>query len=573
MREIETDVLVVWVGPFGITAAALLAASGVRTIGISRHSGPAHKPRSNYTNMRTLEVFRDLGIEDAVKAAGQPLTHLRHNVMATSFVGVELMRYKSYGTRADLVSAYAAASPCTPHSVLQHELEPILVATARERGADVRFSTELVEIEQTSEAVHARLRDRERDEEYVVHASYAIAADGARSTVAEQSGVAFEGETGLQNMVNLWIEADLSQYAAYRPGVLYTMVPPGHPGGIWLCVRPWNEWLFLTRATADTPEAELLERVRATIGDPAVDVRVKNVAPWQVNHLFATEYRKGRVFVGGDAAHRHPPYGGLGSNTSIQDAYNLAWKLAHVLTGKAGPALLDSYHDERQPIGRFVVERAMKSLRNATAVDDAIGLVPGQSSDEAWAAIHDVFSDQPEAEERRAALAAATRLQDYRSNALGVEMGQPFRYESCAVVDDATPWPEAVHDTELEFRPTTHPGAPLPHAWIEHDREQVSTHDLVGRGRFTLLVGIGGERWQKAAGVVAADLDLELPVRMIGPRCDDDDVCGEWADVREISDRGALLVRPDHYIAWRTHDLPDAPDEALGAALRQVLDR
>src|SRR5215510_13875577 len=254
-------------------------------------------------------------------------------------------------------------------------------------------------------------------------------------------------------------------------------------------------------------------------------------------------------------------------------AYDLAWKLAHVLTGKAGPALLDSYHDERQPIGRFVVERAMKSLRNATAVDDAIGLVPGQSSDEAWAAIHDVFSDQPEAEERRAALAAATKLQDYRSNALGVEIGQPFRYESCAVVDDATPWPDAVHDAELEFRPTTHPGAPLPHAWIEHDREQVSTHDLVGRGRFTLLVGIGGERWQKAAGVVAADLDLELPVRMIGPRCDDDDVCGEWADVREISDRGALLVRPDHYIAWRTHDLPDAPDEALGAALRQVLDR
>jgi len=573
MRTIETDVFVVGTGPCGITAATLLATAGIRTVAVSRYSGPAHTPRSNYTSMRTLEVFRDLQIEEKVESAGHPLTFLRHNIMATSFAGMELMRYKSYGTRADLLSEYAAASPCVPHSILQHKLEPVLVEAARHRGVDVRFSTELVAIDQTPDLVRGRVWDRNTGEEYVVQAAYAIGADGARSTVAEQLGFDFEGETGLQNMVNLWIEADLAKYTAYRPGVLWRMAPPGQLGGIWLCVEPWDEWLFLTAGTTDTPHEELLERVRATIGDPDVDIRVKNSTAWQVNHLFAKEYRKGRIFVGGDAAHRHPPFGGLGSNTSIQDSYNLAWKLAHVLSGQAGSGLLDSYHDERQPVGKFVVERAMQSLHNSTAVDDALGLAPGQSADEMWAAIRTVFSDEAGAGEQRASLAAATRLQDYRSNSLGVEMGQPFRYDSRAVVDDGSPWPVVTRDAELHYQPTTHPGALLPHAWMEHDRQALSSHDLVGRGRFSLLVGIGGEAWQKAADAVAVELDLDLPVWMIGPRCEYDDVYGEWAEVREVGDHGALLVRPDHHIAWRAHELPSSPAAALQAALRQILDR
>ena len=573
MREIETDVLVVGTGPCGITAAALLATLGIRTVAISRHRGPAHTPRSNYTSMRTLEIFRDLGIQKEIEAVGHPLSFLQHNVMATSFAGVELMRYKSYGTRADLLSEYAAASPCDPHSVLQHELEPVLVQLARDRGADVRFSTELTNIEQTTDTVIGQVRDRDTGAEYSIRAAYAIAADGARSTVADHTDVTFEGRAGLQDMVNLWIEADLSRYTAHRPGVLWRMNPPGRTGGIWLCVRPWNEWLFLTPGTAETPEAELLERVRATIGDPTIEVRVKNATAWQVNHLYAREYRHGRIFMGGDAAHRHPPYGGLGSNTSIQDAYNLSWKLAYVVAGRAGPGLLDTYHAERQPVGRFVVERAMKSLVDSTAVDDAIGLRPGQSEDETWAAIRQVFSAEPGGEERRAALTAATRLQDYRSNALGVEMGQPFRYSSGAVVEDGTPWPETTRDPELYFQPTTHPGAPLPHAWIERGQERMSTHDLVGKGRFTLLVGLGGEGWKKAADAVALELDLEIPVCMIGPRSEFDDVYGEWAEVRQIGDYGALLVRPDHHIAWRAHVQPDDPAAALGSALRAVLDR
>ncbi|HKT53086.1 MAG TPA: 2,4-dichlorophenol 6-monooxygenase, partial [Caulobacteraceae bacterium] len=171
--------------------------------------------------------------------------------------------------------------------------------------------------------------------------------------------------------------------------------------------------------------------------------------------------------------------------------------------------------------------------------------------------------------ERRAELAEAVRLGNYRSNALGVELGH--RYTSNAVVSDGTPFPESSRDPDLYYEPTTHPGAYLPHAWIEHDRKQISTLDIVGRGQFTLIVGIGGEPWAQAAARVKTDLGVDLVVRFVGARCEYDDVLGEWAAARGFGDHGALLVRPDRHIAWRSKDLAPAPAEALRAAVQQVL--
>ena len=573
MRTIETDVLVVGAGPCGLTASVALASLGVKAITLTRYTGPAHTPRAHITNIRTVEVFRDLKIENEVKTVAHSLSFLCHNVFGTSLAGREVARYRSYGSPADRLSDYAAASPCKPINAPQHVMEPVLLAAARQRGADVRFSTELTRIEQTPEAVLAHVRERKTGEEYTIRARYAIGADGGRSLVAEQMGIRFEGEAGLRDMVNMWVEADLSKYTAYRPGVLYTMFQPGNDhwvgSGTWMCVRPWDDWIFVSPGTADTPEAELLERARLTIGDPDVQIKVKNIVGWQVNHLFATRYRVGRVFIAGDAAHRHPPAGGLGTNTSVQDSYNLAWKLAYVLSGKAGEGLLDSYHDERQPVGQFVVERAMKSLHNNASIPEALGFKPGRSPEQGWAALDELFSAAPGAAERRAELAAAVKLQNYRSNALGVELGQ--HYASRAIVGDGTPFPEPKRDPELFYQPTTHPGAYLPHAWIEHQRQQVSTIDLAGDGRFSLFVGIGGERWAQAAAEVAAELGLELDVRKVGVGCDYNDVLGDWTAMREVGDDGALLVRPDRHIAWRAQDLPASPATALRAALRQVL--
>jgi 2,4-dichlorophenol 6-monooxygenase len=577
MHTISTDVLVIGAGPAGLTASVALAQAGIPAITLSKHSGTAPQPRASVTNQRTMEVFRDLGIEEEVRQVATRSMTMGHNVMATSFTGQEIMHYQTYGV-GERLTDYYLASPCESYNAPQHVLEPVLLQAALEQGADVRFSHELLTIEQTPEAVVARILDRTREQEYLVRAKYAIGADGGRSRVAEQLGIPFEGESALMHMINAWIEVDLTEHAAYRPAGIYMLFQPGGSSwvgsGSFVTVRQWNDWLLVREydpsgGEPDTSDDAVVEAARTLIGDPDIPVRVKGTSKWQVNTLVAKEYRRGRVFIAGDAAHRHSPAGGLGSNTSIQDGYNLAWKLAFVIKGLAGTGLLESYQEERQPVGQQVVDRAMANLENKSAVADALGLRRGQSAEEAWRSLRSLFADEPGAAERRKAAAAVRDLQHYRSNAHGVFLGQ--RYTSCVVVDDGTPFPEPTRDPELHYNPTTHPGARLPHVWVERDRPRVSTLDLAGHGRFCLNVGVGGAPWAEAAAFVSAELGIELPVFAVGCRCVYDDVLGEWDKLREIDDWGVLLVRPDQHVAWRSLAKAASPRDALADALQRAL--
>lgn len=579
MRTEETNVLVIGAGNTGLTAAGFLGQLGVPAITLSRHPGTAPQPRGSFTNQRTVEVLRDLGLEDGIRRIGTPLRTIGHNVMATSFAGPEIFRYRSYGT-GERLADYWAASPCENYNAHQNVLEPVLLEGARERGADVRFMHELVSIEQTPDYVKARILDRESGEEYLIRAKYAIGADGARSRVAEQVGFPFEGQSALNHMLNAWVEVDLTEHVAYRPAGQYIMLQPGGDSwvgsGTFVTVVPWKEWVLAREydpsvGEPDTSDATVIEAVRTLVGDPSIPVKVKGTSKWQVNNLVAKEYCSGRVFLAGDAAHRHTPSGGLGTNTSIQDAFNLAWKMAFVLRGWAGEGLLDSYDQERQPVGKQVVDRAMNNLRNKAMVGEALGLRKGQSPEEGWEAMRWLFSDEAGAAERREKLIAAVALQHGRSNAHGVDIGQ--RYSSVAVVDDGTPFPEPTRDPDIYHHPTTHPGAHLPHVWVERDRQALSTLDLAGHGRFCVIAGIGAQPWVEAAASVSAELGIDLPVFAVGLRCEYDDVVNEWGRVREIDDRGALLVRPDRHIAWRALTRPKSPRDALGSALRQVLAR
>ncbi|MCI9889531.1 FAD-dependent monooxygenase [Micrococcales bacterium 31B] len=578
MKTVETDVLVVGAGPAGLTAALLLATYGVRALTVTKYGGTANSPRAHITNQRTVEVFRDLGIEEKIRAVATPNSLMGHNVWATSFAGDEIARLMTWGSGIERGADYALASPSEMCNIPQHVMEPVLLDAALERGAEIRFSTELIDITQDDADVTALVRQRETGEEYLVRAKYAIGADGGRSLVAEQCGFTLQGEMGLGAAVNVWLEADLTTYTEHRPGTLYWMNQPGNDywvgSGTWICVKPWTEWVLLymydpSEGEPDMSVEAVTARAHATIGDDSVPVTIKAVNTWQINHVVAERYRKGRVFLAGDAAHRHPPANGLGTNTSVQDSFNLAWKLAFVLRGLAGDALLDSYDEERQPVGRQVVDRAMQSVADMLPISQALGFAPGQSSEDGWSSLAELFSATPAGESRRAQLREAVQLQNYQFNAHGVEMGQ--RYESGAVVADGTDWPVYTRDRELYYHPTTHPGAALPHAWVQRGTERVSTLDLVGRGRFTLLVGPADAGWADAGADLARELDLPLDVVAVGARCSADDVYGEWAERREISDAGALLVRPDRHIAWRALAGADDPRAALRDALAQAL--
>jgi 2,4-dichlorophenol 6-monooxygenase len=580
MLSIDTDVLVVGAGPAGLAATALLARHGVDAITVTKYPATANSPRAHITNQRTMEVFRDLGIEDAVKAVAVPNELMGNNVWATSFAGTEIARLKTWGSGIERHHDYAAASPSEMCNVPQHVLEPVILEAARERGADVRFSTELVQISQDDDWVHARVRERTTGTEYAIRARYAIGADGGRSTVAEQLSFPTQGQMGLGAAMNIWLEADLTKYTQYRPGTLYWMAQPGNDywvgSGTWICVKPWTEWVLLCmydpgEGAPDRSEEAATARARLTISDPDVDVRIKNVSLWEINRVVATRLRQGRVFLAGDAAHRHPPANGLGTNTSIQDAFNLAWKLALVLRGQAGPGLLESYHAERLPVAQQVVDRAMQSVTDMLPISNALGFRPGQTPEEGWATLDGLFSDTDSGRERRLQLEAAVRLQNYQFNAHGVELGQ--LYQSEVIVADGTAPAEPERDPELYYHPTTYPGARLPHAWVQHGTSIVSTLDVAGHGGFSLLTGIGGQPWRDAAGKLAVEFDIELPACEIGYRCEYDDVLGDWTRLREIGDRGCVLVRPDQHVAFRSTDLPDDPQRALRAALTRALGR
>ncbi|MFF4350315.1 FAD-dependent oxidoreductase [Streptomyces sp. NPDC001530] len=580
----DTDVLVVGSGPAGGSAALLLATYGIRTLLVTKYGWLANTPRAHITNQRTMEVLRDLGVEAEALAAGSPSHLMGDTVLCTSLTGEEIGRIRSWGTGPGSATEYASKSPCQMIDLPQTYLEPILVNNAAVRGAKVRFDTEFLSLTQDEDGVTALLRDRVRGDEFTVRARYLIGADGGRSTVAEQIGLPIDGRMGKAGSMNVVFKADLSRYCAHRPSVLYWVLRPGaETGGIGMglvrMVRPWNEWLLvwgydIEQPPPDVDEESARQIVRDLIGDPELPVEITSTSLWTVNHSYATAYSSGRVFCAGDAVHRHPPSNGLGSNTSVQDAYNLAWKLAMVIRGEAGAALLDTYTAERAPVGRQIVERANLSRDQFGPIFAALGVGGGLDEEAIAEGLAATRAKTTEGAKRRGLLEEAIQLKNYEFNAHGVEMNQ--RYASAAVLADGSPTEAWENDPELIHQPTTRPGAKVPHAWlVDAQGQRISTLDVVGKGSFTLVTGLSGVVWDTAAKACRDELGVPLRLVRIGAE-DSRDAYGEWSRVCDIAEDGALLVRPDGHVAWRRTAAPEtaasAQDELL-AALRHVLQR
>ncbi|MFD8303641.1 FAD-dependent oxidoreductase [Streptomyces sp. NPDC059690] len=576
--DVETDVLIVGSGPAGASAALALSTYGVPNIVVTRYSGLADTPRAHITNQRTMEVLRDLGVEDEVVAKATPQHLMGDTTFCTSLAGEELGRIRSWGNDPLVQAAHELAGPTRMCDMPQHLMEPVLIDAAVARGTRLRFSTVYKSFVQDASGVTVTVEDRLRGDQYTIRARYLIGADGGRSKVAEDAGLPMGGQMGVAGSINIVFDADLTKYTAHRPSTLYWVLAPGATvggigAGLVRCVRPWNEWLIVwgydvTAGAPDLTTEYAEEIVRKLVGDDEIPVTVKSSSAWTVNEMYAETYSNGRVFCAGDATHRHPPSNGLGSNTSIQDSYNLAWKLKHVLDGTASEKLLDTYTAERAPIGRQIVTRANRSIGETAPIFEALDGLSPQTPEQLWANIAARKDATEAARKQRAALREAIAHKVYEFNAHGVDLNQ--RYDSAAIVPDGTPDPGFDRDPELYHQPSSRPGARLPHAWITSGTRTLSTLDTVGRGRFTLLTGIGGESWVRAA----ESCDPRIATVVIGPGREYEDPYGDWARLSEVADAGALLVRPDGFVGFR-HGTAAASDEAaeqlLGDALRRIL--
>jgi 2,4-dichlorophenol 6-monooxygenase len=575
--DIEIPVLIVGAGPAGLTLALALARHGVAALTVEKHPSTAHTPRAHIINQRTVEIFRALGISEKFHEVAIPQSAMTNNLWYTTLADPEVARSETWGGGPDRAAEYFLSSPEPMANCPQTVLEPMLLAAAREAGADIEFQTEFVELHQDTDGVTSVIRDRATGQTRTVRSRYVIGADGARSKVLTEAGLTVEGPDDLGRAANIWFRADLTKFFEHRPGVLSWNVMPGPLPplrlGTLICHKRYTEFVLAFMFDPDhtvlseLAEDAMLQRIRDMVGED-IDAEILGLAGWQVRAQVADRYSSGNVFCMGDAVHRHPPTNGLGLNMSVADAHNLAWKLAFVLDGRAGDPLLASYSAERQPVGAAGVKRAITSLGEGAAIEAALGLEPNQSAEDGWKALNVLYEPGVAGDERRRALREAIELSNYQFNAHGIELGYVYQSD---VITEEPPAPPPERDPVLYYTPTTRPGARVPHARLERNQQPLSSLDLLDPQGFTLFTGVGGHSWRASADQIAQRVNTPITVQVIGERGGLHDPYNDWANRSEVDTTGCVLVRPDGHVAWRSPTTtPDGPQQ-LSDAINRAL--
>jgi putative polyketide hydroxylase len=539
---LHIPVLISGGGPVGLTASLLLSRHGVRSLLVERHPGTALTPKARGINARTMEVFRQCGIDAAIREAGLAEGRMGLIVWTETLAGKEIERRVPGRATAKNM----AVTPVKNCLCAQDDLEPVIRRFADGAGpGELRFNTELTSFSQGSGAVTGTLTDRTTGAELPFTARYLIAAEGAQSRVRRALAVKMSGEENVYDSVNILFHADLTRWVEYRPAALY-FVEQQDLRATFLTINGRDRWGFLIHSPKNygwqpqdfTPEF-CAALIRKAVGVPDLAISVLGVGPWQASAIVADRYRVGDVFLAGDAAHEMPPTGGFGLNTGVQDVHNLAWKLAAVLRGQADDQLLDSYHAERQPFGQIVTQN---SLANAMSMGrNAMGRNARQSN----------VLPRPEF-----------------LNEQGLIFGAC--YQSIAVVPDGTPR-VVVDDPVTEYLPSARPGSRAPHVWLKRDNAQISTIDLFGP-HFVLLAGPDGDAWRRAAQAIGPS-SPPLVAFTVGNDGDLADPDGNWHDAYGVDSDGAVLVRPDGHVAWRSRSGASNPLQVLRTALDRLFGR
>ncbi|SEB71038.1 FAD-dependent monooxygenase [Streptomyces sp. TLI_105] len=537
----RTPVLIVGGSLVGLSTSLFLGRLGVPHTLVERHAGTSIHPRGRGNNVRTMEVFRGAGVRSRIHEAAKVLSANNGILQTPTLVGDAgewLFRHIDPG------GGLARFSPAEWCLCSQNDLEPVLLASARELGGDLRYSTELMSFEQDDEGVTARVKSRETGEHTTIRADYLVAADGPRSPIREQLGIGQTGPGDLFHNVSITFESrDLAAVVGDRRFIVCYLTSPEGDGALlpvdnaerWVFHAPWHPELGET--LEEFTDERCREHIRRAVGVPDLHVEITGRAPWHAAERIAERYADRRVFLAGDSAHEMPPTGAFGSNTGIQDAHNLAWKLAAVLGGWAGPGLLASYDAERRPVAEATSARA-----SSRSVEHS----------------HPGYAPEP----------GAGGPGGKRGGILNVALG--YRYPRGAVLG-ADPAVPIVPDG---LRLTGEPGSRAPHLWLDRAGERISTLDLYERSLVLLSSAgaIGG--WHTAAAHVAERLAVPLDSYRIGdgPDAELSTADGEdWAEAHGVTVNGAVLVRPDGFVAWRSEGTSEDPESALRAALTAVL--
>lgn len=606
MRELEVPVLVVGAGPVGMLTSALLADQGIESLLIEKRDDLHLAPQAHVINSRTREILADIGVTD------EALAGITTYPVQSRFVTWRRKLAEGDLARIDIgsddyVAKLEAASNKRTANIPQHHLERLLFAQVSRR---VRCQTLFGQVwqggEQNEHCVTSLVKDATSGETYRVRSAWLIAADGASSRVRQGLGLSMAGETNLAHLITMNFEADIRHLVKDSPSILFWIMSAKAPG-TFIVHDAARYSVFMTpyfppyESPGDYPPGRCERMLRDALGDSRMPLRITSLSNWTMQAHIAEDYRKGRTFLVGDAAHRFPPTGGLGLNTGAADAHNLAWKLALVMKGKAGAELLDTYGTERKPVAETNCRASVANHHKMRQVTDALGLnadhlpkmarlrssAPARALPTALrSAISRVLVAPVEAQTRKVVQASTLRFAGIKQqvqraaeaqmehfNTLGLDLG--YVYRSAAVCDDGTQAPAAPNPV-LYVALSLTPGARLPHFQLQSGLQSAvgsatTSHDLIGRGRF-LLAGFGchGPACIKLAGLVSQRLGLAVLGADLGDLAHPDAL----RQLRAWNSGGpdaAILVRPDGHIAWRHASQEQLQADDVSTALCSVL--
>jgi 2-polyprenyl-6-methoxyphenol hydroxylase-like FAD-dependent oxidoreductase len=551
------EVLIIGGGPVGLSAALALGRAGIRCLVLERRTEFSRYPKANGVHARTMEIFREWGVAHLVRALTAGMPDEITIAWMTRLSGIEIGQLV-LGESEELAQLFDQQSPERMSTAGQHMFEPVLAKVAGELDSvTIRLGCEVVDLAPGEDSVTATYTDRDGARRTIV-AEYVIGADGLRSAARRTLGIGEHGEASLGTAINVQFDADLDPLLAGRPAPIIWIIN-GDTQGAFIRDSP-TRWRYNFEippgADPDTVTRERCEKEVADAIGAVLPIEIHQIWSWGHDQAVADKWRKGRVFLAGDAAHHFPPHGGFGLNSGVQDAHNLAWKLIARLRWGAGDGLLGTYELERLPVAEFNAEKMMENTRQM----EKTGFLLQDKS-----LLSMIETDA--GEQLRHAIAEGIPAQRDQLASHGQQFG--YQYASTAIVPDDS---ELVVSGVAEYRPTARPGARAPHSWVSFRGERISTVDVYD-GRFLLLTGPDNAGWVTAAEEVRAE--LAVPVTVFGLGADLLPVDEPIEDLLQrygMEPSGAVLIRPDGFVGFRSIGRDDDELKALSGAVRQILD-